>query len=160
MAVPVAGANAYIKAMTKLPPPIWMFILLALTGAASYFAHVPAAFRFWPVGAALIVGGFAIAMTAVAIFRREGTEIDPMSATNKSLVVRGPFRFTRNPMYLGLVLFSTGIALVVGTWPMFLVPVLIFAIANWGHIPVEEAKMHRQHGVAYDAYVGAVRRWI
>ena len=94
----------------------------------------------------MIALGFGIAMTAVGIFRSEGTEIDPMSATNRRLVVRGPFRFTRNPMYLGLVLFSTGIALVVGTWPMFLVPILIFAIANWGHIPIEEAKMHRQHG--------------
>jgi len=56
--------------------------------------------------------------------------------------------------------FSAGIALVVGTWPMFLVPVAIFAIANWGHIPVEEAKMHRQHGAAYDAYAHDVRRWV
>jgi protein-S-isoprenylcysteine O-methyltransferase Ste14 len=146
--------------MTKLPPPIWMFIFLMLSGVASYFGHVPPNLRFWPIGAVLIVIGFAIAMTAVAIFRREGTEIDPMSATNKHLVVRGPFRFTRNPMYLALVLFSTGIAMAVGTWPMFIVPVAIFAIANWGHIPVEEAKMRRQHGEAYDAYVQGVRRWV
>jgi protein-S-isoprenylcysteine O-methyltransferase Ste14 len=43
---------------------------------------------------------------------------------------------------------------------MFGVPALIFAIANWSHIPVEEAKMRRQHGAAYDAYVARVRRWV
>src|SRR5579862_566523 len=101
--LPKAAARSYLAvAMTKLPPPIWMFIFLVLTGAGSYFGHIPANLRFWPAGVLLIVVGFAIAMTAVAIFRREGTEIDPMSATNKHLVVRGPFRFTRNPMYLGL----------------------------------------------------------
>src|SRR5215471_6269371 len=110
--------------MTRLPPPVWMFILLVLAGAASYFGGVAPELRLWPFGAVLIIGGFALAMTAAMIFRREGTEIDPMSATNKLLIVRGPFRFTRNPMYSGLVLFSTGVALVVGTWPMFIVPVL------------------------------------
>jgi protein-S-isoprenylcysteine O-methyltransferase Ste14 len=137
-----------------------MFIFLAVAGAASYFGHIAPALRLWPLGAVLIVGGVALAMSAATIFRREGTEIDPMSATNKLLVVHGPFRLTRNPMYSGLILFSTGIALVVGTWPMFVVPVLIFAITNWGHIPVEEAKMLRQHGAAYQAYVGRVRRWV
>jgi protein-S-isoprenylcysteine O-methyltransferase Ste14 len=146
--------------MTRLPPPIWMFILLALAGAASYFGHVPPELRLWPFGLVLIIGGFALALSAAMIFRREGTEIDPMSATNKALVVRGPFRFTRNPMYSGLILFSTGVALVVGTWPMFVVPVLVFAIANWGHIPIEEAKMRRQFGAAYDGYVDKVRRWV
>jgi protein-S-isoprenylcysteine O-methyltransferase Ste14 len=137
-----------------------MFIFLAVAGAASYFGHVAPELRLWPLGAVLIVGGFALAMSAATIFRREGTEIDPMSATNKLLVVHGPFRLTRNPMYSGLILFSTGIALVAGTWPMFVVPVLIFAITNWGHIPIEEAKMRRQHGAAYEAYVGRVRRWV
>jgi protein-S-isoprenylcysteine O-methyltransferase Ste14 len=137
-----------------------MFVLLAVAGTASYLGHLQPNLRLWPLGAVLVIFGFALAMTAATIFRREGTEIDPMSKTNKLLIVRGPFRFTRNPMYSGLILFSTGIALIVGTWPMFVVPVLIFAIANWGHIPVEEAKMRRQHGAAYDAYVARVRRWV
>jgi protein-S-isoprenylcysteine O-methyltransferase Ste14 len=137
-----------------------MFIFLILAGIASYLGQVPATLRFWPLGAVLMVGGFVLALTASTIFRREGTELNPLSTSNKLLIVHGPFRLTRNPMYSGLVLFSTGIALVVGTWPMFVVPLLIFAITNWGHIPLEEAKMRRQHGAAYDAYLGRVRRWV
>ena len=79
---------------------------------------------------------------------------------NKSLVVRGPFRFTRNPMYLGLVIFTLGMALGVGSLPMFAVPLLVFVTANWAHIPFEEAKMRRQFGTAFDHYMRQVRRWI
>ena len=148
--------------MLKLPPPIWALIYLIIAGVVSWF---------WPwrtivdlrivwLGIALVVIGFAISVWAFSLFRREGTEIDPTSETNKSLVIRGPFRFTRNPMYLGLVIVTLGIALWVGALPMFAIPVLVFATANWTHIPFEETKMRRQFGAAFDTYTREVRRWI
>ena len=148
--------------MVKLPPPVWTFFYLIAASIASVLYPWKAIVDlwFWPLGAVLIVLGVASAVWAVGIFRREGTEINPTSAANKTLVVRGPFRFTRNPMYLGLVLASLGIALCVGSLPMFAVPVLVFATANWIHIPFEEAKMRRQFGASYDDYVHLVRRWI
>jgi protein-S-isoprenylcysteine O-methyltransferase Ste14 len=94
------------------------------------------------------------------LFRREGTELNPASTTNRKLVTRGPFRFTRNPMYLGLVIATLGIAFWVGAWPMFLAPIAAFVTTNWVHIPFEEAKMRRQFGAEFDAYVSRVRRWI
>jgi protein-S-isoprenylcysteine O-methyltransferase Ste14 len=63
-------------------------------------------------------------------------------------------------MYLGLVLVSLGIAFWVGTPPMFAVPLAVFVIANWVHIPFEEAKMRRQFGAAFDDYSHTVRRWV
>ena len=77
-----------------------------------------------------------------------------------SLLRAGPYQFTRNPMYLGLVLLTLGIAIWAGAWPMFGAPVALFATANWVHIPFEEAKMRRQFGAVYDNYVTRVRRWI
>src|SRR5207249_7043678 len=85
--------------------------------------------------------------------RREGTEVEPTSPTNRKLITSGPYQFTRNPMYLGLVILTLGIAIWVGAWPMFGAPVALFATANWVHIPFEEAKMRRQFGAAYDNYV-------
>ena len=94
------------------------------------------------------------------MFRLEGTEVKPTSERNTALVVRGPFRVTRNPMYLGLVIVTVGVAFWVGLLPMFAVPVLLFATTNCVHIPFEEDKLHRQFGAAFDDYLRRVRRWI
>ncbi|MBV1699067.1 MAG: isoprenylcysteine carboxylmethyltransferase family protein [Hyphomicrobiales bacterium] len=147
--------------MLKLPPPIWMFIYVLITAALSYLLGWP---RFpglpiIPLGVALVAVGIALPATAITLFRRERTEIDPTSPTNRKLVTAGPYKFTRNPMYLGLTLVALGIAVWVGAWPMFLAPIGVFATTNFVHIPFEEAKMHRQFGAEYDAYVGHVRRW-
>jgi protein-S-isoprenylcysteine O-methyltransferase Ste14 len=97
---------------------------------------------------------------AIVLFRREGTEVSPTSPANRKLVTSGPYRFTRNPMYLGLVILTLGIAVWVGAWPMFIAPIAVFATANWVHIPFEEDKMRRQFGATYDGYVRRVRRWV
>jgi protein-S-isoprenylcysteine O-methyltransferase Ste14 len=132
--------------MVKLPPPVWMFFYLIAASVASVLypwkSHVD--LTIWPLGGAMIALGLASMFWAVWLFRREGTEIMPTSPENKTLVVRGPFALTRNPMYLGLVLVSLGIAFGAGSLPMFAVPILVFATTNWVHIPFEEAKMRRQ----------------
>jgi len=148
--------------MVRLPPPIWAFAYLLLAALISYLAGWPgtSTLRIVPLGVVLIILGIASSVSAALLFRREGTDLNPISETNAKLVVSGPFRFTRNPMYLGLVLFTLGIALWVGAWPMLLAPLATFATANWVHIPFEVAKMRRQFGDAFDAYCGQVRRWI
>ena len=103
---------------------------------------------------------FIAPVWAFVLFRREGTEIDPTSPTNRKLITSGPYQFTRNPMYLGLVILALGVALWVGAWPMFIAPVAIFATANWVHIPFEEAKMRCQFGATYEDYIEWVRRWV
>ncbi len=148
--------------MIRVPPPIWMFLFLALGGIASaaYPWKQIADWQILPLGIVLVVLALSPAVSAFLLFRKEGTEIRPDSEANRSLVVRGPYRFTRNPMYLGLVTLSIGIAFCVGSLPMFAVPVLVFAVANSVHIPFEEAKMRRQFGQAYENYTARVRRWI
>ena len=148
--------------MLKLPPPIWTFIYLLLCAALSWLLGWPKipGLPLPPLGAAMVAVAFIPPVSALILFHREGTEIEPTSPTNRKLVTRGPYRFTRNPMYLGLVVLALGIAVWVGVWPMFIAPLAAFATANWVHIPFEEAKMRRQFGADYDAYVARVRRWI
>ena len=148
--------------MVKLPPPVWtLFYLIAATVASvAYPWKAIVDLTVLPLGIVLILAGFLISFWAVGLFRNEGTELNPTSAENKKLVVRGPFGFTRNPMYLGLVLASLGIAFCAGSLPMFAVPVLVFATANWVHIPFEEEKMRRQFGGQFDDYAQRVRRWV
>jgi len=148
--------------MLKLPPPAWALIYVLAAAAISWLAGWPTVpwLHSPPIGAALFVLGWAPAIWAVVLFRREGTQLNPTSPANEKLVTAGPFRFTRNPMYLALVLITLGIAIWVGSWPMFLAPAASFITSNWVHIPFEEAKMRRQFGDAFDAYTERVRRWV
>lgn len=146
----------------KLPPPVWAFLYLIAASVLSWLYpwHRLIALHIVWLGAALVAIGFTCAFWAIALFRREGTELNPISETNKSLVISGPYRFTRNPIYLALVILTLGIAFWVGSLPMFAVPVLLFITTNWVHVPFEEAKMRRQFGAAFDSYTNRVRRWI
>ena len=148
--------------MLKLPPPIWTLIFLVAAAALSFALGWPKlpGLPLPPLGIALVVIAFIPPVWAAGLFRREGTEINPTSPANQALVTRGPYRFTRNPMYLGLIVCALGIAVWVGAWPMFLAPIAVFITTNFVHIPFEEAKMRRQFGAAYDDYVAQVRRWL
>lgn len=148
--------------MLQLPPPIWTLIYLVLCAVLSWSLGWPVlpGFPLPLLGVALIALAFIAPVWAFVLFRREDTEIQPTSPTNRKLVTSGPYQFTRNPMYLGLVILALGIAIWVGAWPMFIAPVAVFATANWVHIPFEEAKMRRQFQAEYDDYVARVRRWV
>jgi protein-S-isoprenylcysteine O-methyltransferase Ste14 len=148
--------------MLKLPPPIWALVYAGVAGAASGAFPWRSAvdLRVVPLGVTLLVIGFALSLRAALLFRSEGTELNPTSETNRTLVIRGPYRFTRNPMYLGLVVATLGLAFSIGSLPMFAVPLLLFATIERVHIPFEEAKMRRQFGTAFDDYTAKVGRWL
>jgi protein-S-isoprenylcysteine O-methyltransferase Ste14 len=148
--------------MLKLPPPLWTAIYLLLAAVVSRLLGGPTlpGLPVVPLGVSLVAVAWIPSLWAFILFRREGTEINPISTQNRKLVTSGPYRYTRNPMYLGLVVLTLGIAIWVGSWPFFLAPMAVFATANWVHIPFEEAKMRRQFGAAYDSYVQRVRRWV
>ena len=116
--------------------------------------------RSLPIATVWTVVGIFLAAWGRNSFAAAGTEIIPTSVSNKILVTHGPFRFTRNPMYAGLVLTSAGIALFFGTLPFLIVPVLLLLICNFLFIPFEEAKMQRQFNNQYTDYRRRVRRWI
>ena len=147
--------------VVRIPPPVWTLLMLLIAygvqrsfGWASvvWLGSTPAAILF-------AVAGIALAVWAERNFAAAGTEIMPASPANKALVVGGPFRFTRNPMYSGLILTGLGIALYFGTLPFYAVPVFLFVLVNFVFIPFEEAKMLRQFGAQYAEYCARVRRW-
>jgi len=117
-------------------------------------------FRSTPLSLLVGIGGVLLSGWGERTFAAEGTDILPASPTNKKLVTRGPFRHTRNPMYLGLVLKALGFAFYFGTIPFYAVPVLLFVLCDFSFIPFEEAKMQRQFGDQYTDYLRRVRRWI
>jgi protein-S-isoprenylcysteine O-methyltransferase Ste14 len=148
--------------MLKIPPPIWGIVFLIGFYVLSGFASLQS-LPDWsnkPLGVVLMVLGFAPAVIAVAQFRRAGTQVRPDSQTNNKLIITGLYRWTRNPMYLAMIIITLGAAFWFGRPLMFLSPLLVFMLTNFLFIPFEEEKMRRQFGEQFDAYAKRVRRWI
>ena len=148
--------------MLKLPPPFWGLVFLT---ALYFLSELPALhdlplWRNKPAGIVLILLALLPALIAIIRFASAGTQVAPTSQINNKLIVDGPYRFTRNPMYLGLLIASFGGALWFGRPLMFLAPILFFLLTNFLFIPFEEEKMRRQFGAAFDAYTNKVRRWL
>jgi protein-S-isoprenylcysteine O-methyltransferase Ste14 len=96
---------------------------------------------------------------AVLTFRRHRTAVNPRG-TVTTIVASGPFRYTRNPMYLGLLVLYVGVTLVM-RWPWaaaLLVPV--FLALHFGVIRPEEQHLETAFGESYRSYRQRVRRWL
>jgi len=148
--------------MLKLPPPVWALIYVLLAAAISWQLGWPKmpGFPLPKLGMALTFIPWILPVWAIAIFRREGTETNPTSPTNRLLVVDGPYRYTRNPMYLGLAFVYAGIAIAgQSVWALILLAVVLIIVQR-GAIEPEEAFLEKRFGADYLSYKEKVRRWI
>jgi protein-S-isoprenylcysteine O-methyltransferase Ste14 len=126
--------------------------------------------RLWPlglvpppvgrwIGAVLIAGWVVLAAMAIREFRGAGTTVMPTGEVS-AFVTSGPFRFTRNPMYLGLAFLQAGVAFVLSNaWVLALLPLSI-AVVDRVVIPGEERYLEAKYGADYAAYRTRVRRWL
>jgi protein-S-isoprenylcysteine O-methyltransferase Ste14 len=146
--------------IVRIPTPLWLIGMIIVALLVDLSLQLPAIVQHRPAGVVLIVVGLALSAWARLTFSKHRAEIFPWSEAHSTLVATGPFRFSRNPMYLGLLVIGVGAALVAGTWLMWLVPVLLFVLDNFVIIPYEERSMERTFGDAYRAYRSRVRRWI
>jgi len=111
------------------------------------------------LGAVLGIAGFATMMRAWWLFRQADTAICPTARTAQ-LVTLGIYRFTRNPMYLGMVAMLAGLALAVGSLPFYAAAVIYLLIIDRAFCRYEERKLELGFGDDYLAYRKRVRRWI
>jgi protein-S-isoprenylcysteine O-methyltransferase Ste14 len=112
-----------------------------------------------PVGIALSIAGIGLCWAVVRKLRAVRTTLQPWE-TSTALVTDGPFRLSRNPVYLGYSLIYLGIALWVDTaWPLFFLPIVVGAM-HWIVIAREEAYLEARFGDEYRAYRRRARRWL
>ena len=111
------------------------------------------------LSAVLGAGGFVIMMWGWWLFRKYQTAICPKGNAS-TLITSGIYRFSRNPMYLGIVFMLLGIALFAGSLPFYLAAVAYFLIINNGFCPYEEERLAGIFGESYLAYKKQVRRWL
>ena len=143
------------------PPPLIYAGALA-TGLLAK-ALFPASFLPRPVARALgwplIGGGLLLGLLGSRALRGAGTNINPTKPTT-ALVTEGPYRFTRNPLYLSLTLVYGGISTLANTlWAALLLP-FVLVVMRRGVIDREERYLERKFGEEYLRYKAQVRRWV
>jgi protein-S-isoprenylcysteine O-methyltransferase Ste14 len=145
----------------KVVPPV--YLLGALILMACLHRWLPLAQLIDPpvsyIGAAVIAGGLAVIIWAAALFKKAGTPIKPFEPTT-ALVLAGPYEWTRNPMYLGMVLTLAGAGLLLGSLSPFLMVALFTIFIDTQFIRHEERLLATTLGEPYRAYLAIVRRWL
>jgi protein-S-isoprenylcysteine O-methyltransferase Ste14 len=143
------------------PPPLIYLVAFGL----GYLIH-----RSYPVSfptnrlidfiGGLFVGvAIALAIVSVSELSSANTTILPYSSTT-AIVKTGPFKYTRNPIYLANTLGYIGLSILLGTlWPLIFLPIVI-VVMDRGVIAREERYLSRKFGEEYDAYRARVRRWL
>jgi protein-S-isoprenylcysteine O-methyltransferase Ste14 len=110
-------------------------------------------------GVALLVVGLLLSSAVMRAFGRAGTHVSPYRKTTR-FVSTGPYRYTRNPDYLGQTLMYAGIAVVANSWwPLFLLPLVLIVVGH-GVIRREERYLEEKFGQEYRDYTARVPRWL
>ena len=152
------------KAGVRIFPPFIAGAGILAGGVLSQVWPMPLAPESWHDslrlgGLFLIATWLAFAISAVLTFRRAGTNVNPTKPTT-ALAFGGPYKITRNPMYLGLVLLVVGSGFVLNSvWPILMAVPVLLLLRN-AVILKEEQYLERKFGAAYTDYKARVRRWI
>jgi protein-S-isoprenylcysteine O-methyltransferase Ste14 len=144
-----------------VPPPL--FYAAAIGGGALLRRYAPLTIGWGAprvIAAWLCIALFALlAAWTFAWFARQKTTIIPNRPAN-ALVLDGPFRFTRNPLYLAMTVLTIGAGLWLNTWWVFILLVPALVAVDRLVIAREEGYLRRRFGAEYDAFTARVRRWV
>ena len=142
-------------------PPMWLLIGIIVTFVLNEYFPGP---RFTSLegqlaGGVLIVIGLALLVIAGGLFQRAGTNLIPFREVT-ALVTTGVYRYSRNPMYLGMACVLLGLAITVGAATALLVPPVFMAIIEFRYIRPEEEMLRGVFPEEFPAYCQRVRRWL
>ena len=144
-----------------LPPPILFLVALGagvLIDGNVWTAHHMLHASQW-IGVPVALAGLALIVSTLVLFWRFRTRPEPWEPAS-ALIEAGPYRLSRNPMYLGMTLVSAGIAIFFESIAaLVLLAIVVIAIDRWV-IAREEAYLTRRFGEEFDAYRRRVRRWL
>lgn len=150
------------NAQVVIPPPIaWALAFLAGLGIdwIYHLAFMPASLPHAWIGGGVLAVGVALGVWAVVTFRKAGTRIEPYKPTT-AIVAHGPFGFTRNPIYLGMMVGQVGLAIGFDSLWILVMLVPLYFVLRHGVVAREEAYLERKFGKAYLDYKSRVRRWV
>jgi protein-S-isoprenylcysteine O-methyltransferase Ste14 len=136
-----------------------LIVAYLVNRAVPLWIATPEARALWWLGVVVAVAGISLSLSGIIMFRRHRTAVNPTRPAS-TVVTTGPYRFTRNPMYLGLAVFSVGVALLLDTWWALIALPFVLFVVNRAVIAREERYLASAFGAEYDAYRAATRRWL
>ena len=148
------------NSIPRIVPPMYFLAAVIVMGLLNLF--IPLGYWLqlpWKYfGLIPLILGFILSFGSGNLFRRSGTPPRPgVRAT--MLVTNGAFRYTRNPMYLGLIIMLIGVAILLGSYsPLIVIPIVIWILHN-KFILREEKWMEEWFGDSYLEYKSKTRRW-
>jgi protein-S-isoprenylcysteine O-methyltransferase Ste14 len=159
----MADPQAERGARVRFPPPLVYLLSIAVGLVVQYAAlslrlGLPIAARI-AAGAVVTVAGLALVASAFGLFRKSGQDPAPWKPT-PSLVFEGPYRFTRNPMYVGMTAVQVGVGLIADSvWVVGLAAVSLLIVHVIAVLP-EEKYLTEKFGAPYEQYLRRVRRYL
>jgi protein-S-isoprenylcysteine O-methyltransferase Ste14 len=144
----------------KDTPPTYFFIC-AIVAALPYFLLTQFNIITFPLnlgGVVLFLMGLVLNFLATQEFEKYNTPHNFAAAT--AVVSSGVYRFSRNPIYLGMILSLVGLAILFQNPAGLLAPILFYLVVEFRFIPFEEEKIAREIGEDYQQYKQRVRRWL
>ncbi len=148
---------------SRIPPPVWMLLFAAMMWALDRYSPITTliAAPWNRLGWWLIAIAPLAPATAIIQFRRARTSANPLVlAKTTALVTDGIYRWTRNPMYLGLSLVLLGWAIGLGTLSPFVLPPVFVLLMTQVQILPEEYALRERFGEDYERYCREVGRWL
>lgn len=147
--------------MKKIMPPTYFFIFLVITVFIHFVLPILQLINYplnWS-GLLFILAGGILNIWTDRLFKKNNTTVKP-NETPTSLIKNGPFKFSRNPMYLGMEFLLIGVGLILGSVTSFVGAVLFPLTMELKFIRQEEKMMAEKFGDKFEAYKKKVARWI
>jgi protein-S-isoprenylcysteine O-methyltransferase Ste14 len=143
------------------PPIAWALAIVAglALGWLMPWPFVPRGLPSVWLGVAVFALALGLAVWAIVTMTRAGSNV-PTNRPSTAIVESGPYRLTRNPIYLGMMLGLIGLALAFDDLWLVLALVPFAAVIRYGVVAREEAYLERKFGDAYRGYRSRVRRWL
>jgi protein-S-isoprenylcysteine O-methyltransferase Ste14 len=152
---PGAGRPLLLRPPFLVATAIAAGIVLHLAWPWSFMPH---AVR-WPIGVMVSMAGVALFVAAIRAFDAAGTPV-PGNRPTTAVVRSGPYRFSRNPIYVAFALIHLGVAASFGSWWLLVTLAVSIGVIAACIVPREERYLEARFGSIYSAYKSSVRRWL
>ena len=149
------------SAKVTIPPPLVLMGLVLIVLPIQFYFPMPLlpGFIHWIWGVSLFIIGMAMVYSSARLFKSNKTNVEPWKSTS-CIVETGPYKYTRNPIYVAGMILMLAIAFLVNSVWIVIAEFPFFLFLNFWVVPKEEKYLEAKFGEAYTNYKAKVTRWV